>query len=178
MRVGVPRTGRAVLWRLTIRRDANHIQIRDIAAVDGSDVIGLMRIAGPIDLARRQRKPADRRSGTDRGLTRLELTKAGRTDPVARHLRGGPGAQWHSHIFELPDGAVDLARSLHGRRPHCDAFRIGRNVYGLQFHPEPEARALTRDGWVSASVDGQTAVAERVGRAVLRAWVNIAVRMK
>lgn len=41
--------------------------------------------------------------------------------------------QWHGDMFEIPDGAVALAKS-----DVCpnQAFRIGKNVYGLQFHVE------------------------------------------
>jgi GMP synthase-like glutamine amidotransferase len=40
---------------------------------------------------------------------------------------------WHGDTFDLPPGAVRIARS-----EGCEnqAFQIGRNVIGLQFHPE------------------------------------------
>ena len=40
--------------------------------------------------------------------------------------------QWHSYTFELPAGAVELARS-----PVCSqAFRLRDSAWGVQFHPE------------------------------------------
>ena len=41
--------------------------------------------------------------------------------------------QAHFHTFDLPQGAVHLARSAGFEN---QAFRYGDNVYGLQFHPE------------------------------------------
>jgi hypothetical protein len=45
---------------------------------------------------------------------------------------------WHGETFDLPDGAVQLARS-----ETCEhqAFQLKRNVIGLQFHLE-----MTADG--------------------------------
>jgi GMP synthase (glutamine-hydrolysing) len=40
---------------------------------------------------------------------------------------------WHGDIFDLPAGAVALARS---KMTACQAFRYGTNAYGLLFHLE------------------------------------------
>ena len=47
--------------------------------------------------------------------------------------------QWHGDTFDLPPGAVHLARS---RRFEHQAFRLGRRVYALQFHLECSIEAL------------------------------------
>ncbi len=48
--------------------------------------------------------------------------------------------QWHFDAFELPTGAIHLARSA-----GCEnqAFRWGANVLGLQFHPELTAEIVS-----------------------------------
>jgi len=45
---------------------------------------------------------------------------------------------WHGDTFDLPDGALHLARS-----EGCEnqAFQVGKNVIGLQFHLETTAEA-------------------------------------
>lgn len=64
----------------------------------------------------------------------IELTDAGRQDPVLSSLDERETVlQWHGETFDLPAGAQWLARS-----EACahQAFRVGANVYGLQFHLE------------------------------------------
>ena len=52
---------------------------------------------------------------------------------------------WHGDTFELPPGAVPLARS---RQYERQGFRYGRNGYAVQFHPEvvPERIHLWTEG--------------------------------
>ena len=64
----------------------------------------------------------------------MELTDAGRADPVLGHLPGTfPTLQWHSDSFDLPAGAVGLASSP--AYPN-QAFRFGPVAYAVQFHLE------------------------------------------
>lgn len=68
------------------------------------------------------------------GILAVHLTEAGQHDP----LFAGVSApfttfQWHHDSFDLPDGATLLATSA--VCPH-QAFRVGANAWGLQFHPE------------------------------------------
>jgi GMP synthase (glutamine-hydrolysing) len=79
------------------------------------------------------------------GFFEVELTAAGRSD---RLFAGrGPAEsvfQWHADTFDLPAGAVHLARSR--QCPH-QAFRYGESAWGLQFHVEMTAELLQT--WLS-----------------------------
>lgn len=69
-------------------------------------------------------------------------TKAGRDDNLISKFGGTQKIfQWHGDTFELPHGAVHLARS-----ELCEnqAFRYADNVYGFQFHLEVEKRLVDR----------------------------------
>lgn len=74
----------------------------------------------------------------------LELLPAAAEDGL---LAGCPPRlsvfQWHGDTFDLPDGAVALARS-----PLCEnqAFRFGDRVYAFQFHLEVTAEII--DAWL------------------------------
>ncbi len=55
-------------------------------------------------------------------------------DPVFDGLHGQSMVYlWHNDIFDLPTGAVSLART---EATNCQAFRYGKNAYGLLFHLE------------------------------------------
>jgi GMP synthase (glutamine-hydrolysing) len=70
------------------------------------------------------------------GLLPVELTDEGRADPVFAGLESGLATlQWHGDTFELPEGAVRLARSPAYEN---QAFRFER-AYGVQFHLEVSA---------------------------------------
>lgn len=68
------------------------------------------------------------------GLFEIELTGPAADDPLFS-LLGNPQEvfQWHGDTFDLPAGAVHLARS---QRYEHQAFRLNRRVYALQFHLE------------------------------------------
>ncbi len=83
----------------------------------------------------------DKRFGEPVGAVTVTLTAAGREDPLTGALPESFDAfVGHKEaISRLPDSAVRLAGS-----PTCpvQAFRVGRNVYATQFHPELDGRGL------------------------------------
>jgi GMP synthase (glutamine-hydrolysing) len=78
----------------------------------------------------------------------LELTSAGAQDPIFSTTHEAPTVyHYHFETFELPDGAVCLARSEGCER---QAYKLNDWTYGLQFHPEADHQLLTE--W--SSTDG------------------------
>lgn len=67
------------------------------------------------------------------GWFEVEQTPEAGDDPVFAGLpQRFTGFQWHSYAFDLPPGAVALARD-----PVClQAFRAGQSAWGIQFHAE------------------------------------------
>ena len=121
------------------------------------------------------------------GWQKVAPTAAGRDDPVLSALGdGAPLFHWHLDTFTLPPGATHLATSA---MTEMQAFRIGRAVYGIQFHfeadrllveqwnrdfaeliaeetpdwPERYARDASRHG----------PAADAAGLAIARAWVKL-----
>jgi GMP synthase-like glutamine amidotransferase len=69
----------------------------------------------------------------ERGITDVELTAAGRLDPLFAGLPNPYCSfEWHNDSFELPLAALHLAQTT-----PCpgQAFRY-KNAWGVQFHPE------------------------------------------
>jgi GMP synthase (glutamine-hydrolysing) len=81
------------------------------------------------------------------GVLPVELTAAGAADPVFSQLPPTFHAlQWHGDTFELPAGAVALARSPAYEQ---QAFRF-EQAYGVQFHLEVDVALATSWGEVPA----------------------------
>lgn len=78
------------------------------------------------------------------GWLTVEATPEAADDALLAHLRGPVGVyQWHLDVFDLPEGAVRLARS--SQSPN-QAFRYGERAWGLQFHPEVDLPLYA--GWI------------------------------
>jgi GMP synthase (glutamine-hydrolysing) len=69
------------------------------------------------------------------GLSGIELTDAGKVSCLAP-FAGQPVLHWHGDTFDLPEHALRLASTAVYEN---QAFSLGRNVLGLQFHPEVDA---------------------------------------
>lgn len=79
------------------------------------------------------------------GWYRLELTPAAATDRLFSVCpRTLTVFQWHGDTFDLPAGAVHLARS---EACQNQAFRYGESAYGLQFHVEMTAEMI--EDWLT-----------------------------
>jgi GMP synthase-like glutamine amidotransferase len=77
------------------------------------------------------------------GWSEVRLTPEAGQDPVfgalGSKLEKLEVLQWHEDTFDLPDGAVLLAK---GHAVPHQAFRVGRFAYGLQFHIEVNGAML------------------------------------
>lgn len=85
------------------------------------------------------------------------VTEGGKTDPLFQHCEPSKKIfQWHQDTFDLPHGAVHLARS-----DTCDnqAFLYGNKVYGLQFHLEVDEPMIER--WLKVPDNRQQLVESR-----------------
>lgn len=90
--------------------------------------LGLQLLAAALDA------PVFEAERPEVGLLPVELTPEGRDDPLFAGLDGSlVSLQWHGDTFDLPSGAVRLARSP--QVPN-QAFRAGERAYGVQFHLE------------------------------------------
>ena len=93
-----------------------------------------------------------RMPGPEIGWPEVELTPEAASDPIFAGLpERFPACQWHLYHFDLPEGAVPLARN-----ERClQAFRAGRAAWALQFHAEVTEESM-RDwlGRADSAKDG------------------------
>ena len=79
------------------------------------------------------------------GFYVAELTADGLEDPVLPAADPFPVFAWHDYGFDLPDGAVRLARTSTWEN---QAFRLGERVWGLQYHVEVDRPRMLH--WLDA----------------------------
>ncbi|RCS24635.1 type 1 glutamine amidotransferase [Phyllobacterium salinisoli] len=120
------------------------------------------------------------------GWHEVRISEAAADDPVLSALPAAfPIFHWHSDTFSLPQGAVHLASS---DKTANQAFRLGRAVYGIQFHFEADRQLVDKwnsmfgeqireyhPGWLEnyvseAALNGPAA--DAAGLALARAWVR------
>jgi GMP synthase-like glutamine amidotransferase len=121
------------------------------------------------------------------GWHEVRTTPGGRTDPVVSVIgSAAPLFHWHLDTFTLPPGAAHLAES---DLTSLQAFRMGRAVYGIQFHFEagtdlvaswtrdfaPEIQPYAPDWFARRPIEaeGHGKVADAVGLSLARAWVGL-----
>ncbi|KPH09722.1 type 1 glutamine amidotransferase [Rhizobium acidisoli] len=132
---------------------------------------------------------ADNHLGTARefGWHKIGVTAEGRADPVLSALGDEFTIfEWHADTFSLPEGAVRLATSPVAEN---QAFRIGRAVYGTQFHFEADRAVVEQwkaefpatieriaPGWLENHAElaaRHGGAADAAGLAIAHAWVGL-----
>ncbi len=115
----------------------------------------------------------------------VSLTPEAKTDAVLSGLpETFPIFEWHDDHFSLPAGATRLAGNAAAGN---QAYRIGRAVYGFQFHFEADTRlvsewseafadliAARHPGWsgrLAAEIAANAPQADAAGMMIARAWV-------
>jgi GMP synthase (glutamine-hydrolysing) len=78
------------------------------------------------------------------GWSPISITPHGQVDSLLGYLpESATVFQWHGDGFDLPAGAIRLASSVNYEN---QAFRVGKNIYGLQFHLEVTPQMIAR--WI------------------------------
>jgi GMP synthase (glutamine-hydrolysing) len=149
----------------------------------GTPVLGIC--LGAQLLAKAAHAPVHPASEFEIGWHPVELTEDAADDPLLGRLPESFAAfQWHYYTHGVPAGAVELARS----RVCTQAFRLGDNAWGVQFHPEVTVAQV--QSWVdekeSVPVNGDTLMAEtrkrigewnELGSQLCDAFVDVAERI-
>ena len=94
----------------------------------------------------------------------VTLTDAAAQDPLWQGIDDPfPAFHWHGDVFDLPDGAVPLARSA---QTEHQAFRYGANTYGLLFHLEVTPKVVA---WMTGAFQDELAAEGLDGAAIRQA---------
>jgi GMP synthase (glutamine-hydrolysing) len=113
------------------------------------------------------------------GWAPVFFTAAAQRDPLFAGLASPTTFfHWHGETFDLPAAAERLAYSAHCPQ---QAFRYGKNVYGIQFHPEITPAMIV--DWsaqpancgdvdaLAAPIDPYAADTAPLARRILDAWL-------
>ena len=99
------------------------------------------------------------------GWSPISITPHGQVDSLLGYLpENATVFQWHGDGFDLPAGAIRLASSIHFK---TQAFRLGKAIYGLQFHLEVTEVMAEEWGAVPAGVKFDESLYGK-----LKAWVE------
>ncbi len=123
-------------------------------------------------------------AGREMGTHEIEKLPAAKGDPLFEHAPDRFAAQLthRQSVLDAPPEAVVLARSAHDA---CQAFRIGTQTWGLQFHPDfstaamrtyiaARAKDLTHEGTSPRALSKAVRAAPHA-RAVLRRFARLAL---
>jgi GMP synthase (glutamine-hydrolysing) len=127
-------------------------------------------------------RPAD---SPEIGWHPVELTEDAADDPLLGRLpQRFDSFQWHHYTYDVPAGAVELARS----ETCTQAFRLGDRAWGVQFHPEVTFEQI--ESWTEepeeVPIDAEALLAEtrarihawnELGRDLCSAFVDVAERV-
>ncbi len=125
------------------------------ALVEEVPVLGIC--LGAQLLAKTCGAPVEKSPEKEIGWYRVKKTTEGKKDSLFRNTSDYLQVfQWHGDTFQIPQGGVLLAE---GRTCRNQAFRVGANAYGLQFHVEVTEDMI--DDW--ARTGGESADFEKIG---------------
>lgn len=162
-------------------------ELEYLERVIGEDVPALGVCLGAQLFARAAGGRVERASRREIGWFPVELTAAAAGDPVFSSLpHRFASFQWHDYAAGVPPGAVELARSEIGPQ----AYRLGKAVWGVQFHPEVQLDQLVR--WIrsygaEAPVPPERYVADSerhiaawndIGRSLCTRFLEVAARLQ
>jgi GMP synthase-like glutamine amidotransferase len=112
----------------------------------------------------------------DRGLSQLRIKGSGlpdaQRDEIVLPAFSALLCQYHDWRYTLPPDSINLANSED--MTHSDAFRLrGKQVYGLQFHPELTASVMIGDKWAPSTTSREDCEKTEVtGRRILEGWIR------
>jgi GMP synthase (glutamine-hydrolysing) len=120
-------------------------------------------------------------AGLEIGWEPVWFTDAAKADAVFKGMASPETFfHWHGESFDLPGGAEWLAYSDKCRN---QAYRYGRNVYGIQFHPEITAEMIADwclqpvncgdVGMIESPIDSLAYDTRGASRKIIESWLEL-----